>query len=358
MDTQVTEAVQAPIEEVSVHVPGSEGPMNARDAARSVLDWRRKRDAEPAVVDETKPATDSAQAETAPATEQSSGETEATDSATEELPPIEPPRSWTKDDKELFTSLPRATQERIAERERSRESDFLRRQNEATEQRKAMEAERGKVEQARQQYETALPALLQTLQDQQAGEFADIKTMADVENLARTDWPRYVLWDAQQKRIAAVQQQVVAATQRQNQERQSRLSEFMSREAELFAEKVPEIADPAQKSKLQEAAVTTLKEVGFSDQELGRLWRGEAEISLHDHRLQLLVRDGIRFREAQTKAKDATAKPVPPVQRPGASQPRGAAQNAVVQGLTAQLEKTGSLKDAARLLVERRKAAR
>ena len=45
--------------------------------------------------------------------------------------PIEPPRSWTKEDKELFTGLPRATQERLAERERSREGDFLRRQNEA-----------------------------------------------------------------------------------------------------------------------------------------------------------------------------------------------------------------------------------
>src|SRR5262249_29178395 len=41
----------------------------------------------------------------------------------QEPAPIEPPRSWTKEDKELFTSLPRATQERIAERERSRESD-------------------------------------------------------------------------------------------------------------------------------------------------------------------------------------------------------------------------------------------
>jgi hypothetical protein len=40
----------------------------------------------------------------------------------EGLPPIEPPRSWTKEDKELFASLPRATQERLAERERSRQS--------------------------------------------------------------------------------------------------------------------------------------------------------------------------------------------------------------------------------------------
>src|SRR5262249_53107890 len=55
-------------------------------------------------------------------------------------PPIEPPRSWTKDDKELFKSLPRETQERIAERERLRESDFLRRQNESADKLKALAA--------------------------------------------------------------------------------------------------------------------------------------------------------------------------------------------------------------------------
>ena|SRR6516225_6438696 len=44
--------------------------------------------------------------------------TEGTDPGATELSPIEPPRSWTKEDKELFTGLPRATQERLAERTR------------------------------------------------------------------------------------------------------------------------------------------------------------------------------------------------------------------------------------------------
>ncbi|RPH48961.1 MAG: hypothetical protein EHM84_06765, partial [Lysobacterales bacterium] len=69
------------------------------------------------------PAQESAEeAGTAPPEMEVRGEIESADPATAELPPIEPPRSWTKEDKELFTSLPRATQERIAERERSRES--------------------------------------------------------------------------------------------------------------------------------------------------------------------------------------------------------------------------------------------
>src|SRR5262245_8480791 len=95
------------------------------------------------------------------------GETENADPGAQEdnqaLPPIAPPRSWTKEDKELFTSLPRETQERIAQRERSRESDFLRRQNEAADKLKGLTAKEQAVDQARQQYEAALPLVLQAI---------------------------------------------------------------------------------------------------------------------------------------------------------------------------------------------------
>ena len=260
---------QSPI--AIVPAPAGEGPMDARAAARSLAAWRRDRDrqddtskdqpqlraraeraAPPEPAQESSPAqagSDAGEREAPP------GETESADPAAEsrpeagtDLPPIEPPRSWTKEDKDLFTSLPRATQERIAERERSREGDFNRRQQEAAEKSKALEAERSKAEQARQQYEAALPQLLQTLQQQQAGEFADIKTLADVERLAREDWPRYALWDVQQKKIAEVGQHLALAQQRQAQERVQQFSEFARREDDLFKEKVPDMAD-AKKSR-------------------------------------------------------------------------------------------------------------
>ena len=72
--------------------------------------------------------------------------------------------------------------------------------------------------------------------------------------------------------------------------------------------------------------------------------------------MQLLIRDATLWRDAQAKAKAAAAKPVPPVQRPGVSQPKGAAQEAQVQALTTKLEKSGSLKDAAALLRAKRAA--
>ena len=271
---------------------------------------------------------------------------------------IEPPRSWTKEDKELFASLPRATQERLAERERLREGDFLRRQNEAVEKLKGLNAKEQAVEQARQTYEAALPQLLQTLQQQQAGEFADIKSMADVERLAREDWPRYLLWDLQQKKIADVTQHMLAAQHRQAQEKLGQFAEFAKRQDDLFKEKVPDMADDAKAAELQKKALVVLSDLGFEEAELVPLWNGQKELSLRDHRLQLLIRDATLWREAEKKAKAAAVKPVPPVQRPGAATPRQGTDEARVQHLTQRLEQTGSLRDAAALVRARRAAAR
>src|SRR5215469_17187052 len=283
--------------------------------------------------------------------------TEGTDPGAAELSPIEPPRSWTKEDKELFTGLPRATQERLAERERSREGDFLRRQNEAAEKLKGLAAKEQAVELARQTYEAALPQLLQTLQQQQAGEFADIKSMADVERLAREDWPRYLLWDLQQKKIADVTQHMLAAQHRQVQEKLGQFTEFAKRQDDLFKEEVPDMVDEAKAAELQRRALAVLGDLGFSEAELVPLWNGHKELSLRDHRLQLLIRDATLWREAQAKAKAAAVKPVPPVQRPGAATPRQGTDEARVQHLTQRLEQTGSLRDAA-ALVRARRAAR
>jgi hypothetical protein len=360
----------APIDIVQISPPGGEA-ISTRDAARSLASFRLKqRDPQqpqdqgpPAAHAEAAPAHESAEASTqadaAPPT-QSEATGEATESAEPpaQQAPIEPPRSWTKEARERFAALPRETQEYLASREQDRDRELRRSQNEAAEQRKAMEAERRQAEQARAQYETALPTMLGTLLQHQAAEFSDIKSITDVERLAREDWPRYVLWDAHQKRIASAQQELAGAAQRQDQERRIRLDDYVALERGVFIEKVPEIADPVQRSKLEHAAVGMLRELGFSDQELGELYHGRRDLSLHDHRLQMLIRDGVRFRDAQKAAKEASTKPVPPVQRPGVAQPRGAAQDAVVQNLTKRLDQTGNLKDAARLIAERRKAAR
>jgi hypothetical protein len=51
--------------------------------------------------------------------------TESQAEPAEQLPPIEPPRSWTKDEKERFQTLPRETQAYLAEREQERDREIL-----------------------------------------------------------------------------------------------------------------------------------------------------------------------------------------------------------------------------------------
>src|SRR5215831_1238427 len=194
---------------------GGEGPLSAREAAASLADTRhkdtarRRDDEQPQNSGEApddafvrrSPTGEGGAAQQEPAAqaadtaqETGPGDSQGDDQAE---PPIAPPRSWSKEDKELFRHLPRETQVRLAERERSREADFLRRQNDASERLKGLSAQQQEADKARAQYEQALPLLLMDLQNQHQGDFADIRSVNDIERLAREDWPRYVLWDAQ-----------------------------------------------------------------------------------------------------------------------------------------------------------------
>jgi len=362
-----TGAGEAPREsDIVARTAGGEGPLTAREAARSLMDTRNK---ERAAVDRRRDDEQQAgEAHDAPAHESADeagtarpqagpGETQATDPA-DHAPSIEPPRSWTKEDKELFRGLPRDTQQRLAERERSREGDFLRRQNEAAEKLKGLAAQQQAAEHTRAQYEQALPTLLHALQEQQAGAFADIQSVGDIEKMAREDWPRYVQWDAQQKRIAAVTQQLQAAAVRQSQETAQRWQTFVADEDARFRERAPELVDTEAHAKAARSAADMLKELGFSDAELGEMWHSGRGVSLRDHRIQLLIRDGVRFRDAQAAAKKPAPKPVPDVQRPGPAPARNADADGRVKDLTERLNATGNLRDAAALLVARRAARR
>ncbi len=256
----------------------------------------------------------------APATEQPSDEAKEPDPA--EVPPIEAPRSWTKEDKEWFAGLPRETAERIAERERLREQDFSRRQNEAVEKTKELTSKEQAAEQARNQYETALPILLQNLHTAMAGDFADIKNMADVQKMAAEDWPRYIRWDAQQKQIAGVQQEIQASQYRQTQERVQKFTEYATEQDRKFIETVPEMADPAKRDALQDAALSALQDLGYSERELAEWWNN-SEL-FRDHRMQRLIAKAVQWDQAQAKAKAAVPKSQPKPLSPGVAAARSA----------------------------------
>lgn len=276
------------------------------------------------------------------------GETEADDEASE--PPVQPPRTWTKAEKEAFALLPREHQQAIVARESERDSYYQRGLNEAAAKAKAAEAREQAAEQARQQYEQALPQVLQQFAAQFHAEFQDVKTWDDVEAMQRNDPMRFQAWQIARDKGTALQQQAQQAQQRQYQEAANRWVDFVNRETQSFAEKAPEFANPETMTKAQAQAREVLVEVGFGEDELAGMWEQGNPLSLRDHRVMLLVRDAMKYRAAQKAAKTAAKKPVPPVQRPGNSTSRGESQAVDVKILDQKLTRSGSMQDAIALL--------
>jgi hypothetical protein len=147
-----------------VPAPAGETPLGVREAARNLVSWRQSREKLQRRLPASGEGDDRGDRPPAPAQEATdaaaAGEREPSveepTSAEHDKEPllVEPLASWSEQDKEL---LPRAAQERLAERERSREG-------EAAQRRKVHEADRASMEQARQKYEATLPQLLAALQ--------------------------------------------------------------------------------------------------------------------------------------------------------------------------------------------------
>jgi hypothetical protein len=243
------------------------------------------------------------------------------DDPVEELPPIDPPRSWSKEDKELFNSLPRETQERVAERERSRESDFLKRQHESTERTRALEAKEKAADEARTQYEQAAQNALHVLQQQQASEFADIKTQADVQKLATEDPFRFVQWQARQQLISHQISEVQNLQTQREQERSQKFQSWSKEQDSAFEKMFPEFTDKEKAPALRSQVASYLTEqVGVPEEHLSRLWNTDM---FRDAMWQRVIYDASRFHSAQQKAKSAVQAPKPQVQRPGTAPPKG-----------------------------------
>ena len=123
-------------------------------------------------------------------------------------------------------------------------------------------------------------------------------------------------------------------------------------------DKAPELADKARATKVADAAVNVVKDIGFAEKELAQLWNGEASVSLRDHRVQLLILDGVKYREAKTQTLKPAPKPVPQVLRPGVAEGKLSEGDARIQELQNRFNQTGNPKDGAALLMARRAVRR
>jgi hypothetical protein len=362
-DVSATAAPAAPAPATTPVAPAPEiqrdfGPS---DAARMLAARRaelRKLPEEPAAPVQAAPELPQELADEANAAPQTEATSETQEANPAELPPIELPRSWTKEHSENWNALPRSVQEYLSDRA-SKDSDAVRRsQNEAAEVRKAAEAERQSAEQVRKQYEAKVASYTQNLEDALQNEFADIRSIADVRKMQAEDPFRYQQWDLRQKELAYAQSEKQALEQRAAQEQQTKRATYEAEQNKLLIELVPEMADPNKASDLRTRAVQMLNEdLGLSTDTLGRWMQSDTghEI-LSNAGIQKLIADGLKYRDIKSAPK-AVPQSLPPVQRPGVSKPAANSNAGKIQALEKQLTNTSGYNQA-RIMAEIRQLRR
>lgn len=255
-------------------------------------------------------------------------------------PAIDPPATWAAEDKDAFQALPRDLQEKIVKRERERERLLSERAREAAEARKSVETDKAQIQQERAFYAQQLQTFIPALQQQIAGEFHDIKTIADVTRLAGEDPARWAKWQAQQTALAHAQAEHQRIQEQQTRELETKRNDFIREQREKLLEKLPDLRDRKKAEAFRDGIADYLGDQGFSSEEIGRL---------ADHRHMILIDKARRYDEGQKAKASAQVKTVPQVLKPGTAKQT----NAKAEELTAALErqrKSGSIDDTARLL--------
>lgn len=186
----------------------------------------------------------------------------------------------------------------------------LNKQNmEVQEQRKALEAERQKVQQEAQQKFQILEDSTRLALNHLTGEFNSI----DWAQLETSDPARYAL--LRQKfadRHQQIQQnlyQLQAERQRQQEGQLAELSKRKAEELNALATKIPEWATEEGFSRGQKEVKEGLSShYGYSDDEVSAVLYQGAPLNTVDHRLYMIVRDALAYRKLQSSKPDVMKK--------------------------------------------------
>lgn len=324
--------------------------LNTEEAAIAALDGllggapapRPEREAETTESDAS--ASDAGQEET-PATGDEEGQSEP--EATEEpaAPAIEPPASWSAEEKADFAKLPPELQATVARRESERDKLITQRTQEIAEHRKAAEAERAAIASERDTYARSLQQLM-ALAVPEADQLAGI----DWQKLATEQPAEYVRLSAQRdalrNRVGALQAEMQRVQEQAQADQAKRFSEVRAEQARLLVEKIPDFADAVKAEKLTADLRSYLASEGYAPEEVAQLV---------DHRAAIVARKAMLYDRAEAARKAAEAKraatPAPVVQKPGTPAPATSAQKQR-QEKWSRLARSGGERDAIAVLMD------
>lgn len=130
---------------------------------------------------------------------------------------LQAPASYNAEEKAAFAALPQPAQKAALRLEQTRRAAFSRDQRAVDDVRQRAEASLQQVEVERQFLLSHVAPLLQSMQQQHQGEFADIRGPADAARMADVDPARFARWQAQRLVLAEAQQSQELLQQREQQ---------------------------------------------------------------------------------------------------------------------------------------------
>ena len=221
----------------------------------------------------------------------------------------------------------------------SRTSDYTKKTQTLAEQRKAVEAERTKIEEAaklRDTYAQRLQVIEQMLEQPEE----DISVLKDQDPIG------YAVKMAErmerEKQLQAVRAERESVQAKQASEQQERLRSHINQETERLKAAIPDLGDDVKGEIIRRDIRNYAKSIGWTDQELSQVY---------DHRAVLSLYQGMQY-EKLMKGKSVAQKKVaeaPKSLRPGTGSQKVDKDSEAVKKLTKQLKNTGRPRDAAAL---------
>ena len=217
-------------------------------------------------------------------------------------------------------------------------TDYTKKSQAVAEERKAVEAERHAVQEAkalRDQYAQQLGIIEQMLNQPQQAE--------DLDYLKETDPIGYAVKVAElsqkEKQLAQVRAQREMISQQQEYDRQQQMKQMIAAESEKLVAVLPEFADPSKGEVIRKDIRTYGKQMGFSDEELANVFDSRAVLTLYK---------AMQYDKLQSAKPGITKKvsEAPKAIKPGVSKPRDS-NSEEIRKLKSRAKSTGSVKDAA-----------
>ena len=217
-------------------------------------------------------------------------------------------------------------------------TDYTKKSQAVAEERKVVEAERQRIEEARylrDQYAERLQVIEQMLNQQPETE--------NLDYLKETDPIGYAVKVAElsqrEKQLAQVRAEQARIYDQQQREQQEQLGQVVQAESRKLAEVIPEYADPQKGETLRRELREFGMKAGFSDHELA---------NVYDSRAVLTLWKAMQYDKLQSAKPGITKKvnEAPKVIKSGVSQPRDSSDE--MKKLKARAKQTGRVADAAR----------